>query len=311
MKIIFMGTPDFAVPILERIACCHEVVLVVTQPDTYSPRKRRFLPSPVKEFALVKGLALLQPESIKKEAEAIMSRPCDLIVTAAYGQFVPKRLLEFPKYGAINVHGSLLPKYRGGAPIQRALMNGEEKTGISIIYMTPKMDAGDILMQREIAISEADDADSLFRKLSLLGSEMILEAIEGLEKGTITPVKQDESLVTFAPNLTKEDEILDFKKPAREVLNRIRGLASNPGAYFLFEGVQIKAYAGRVSPEGTDGKPGRIVSVKKDAFGISCGAGTVLEITEVQVPGKKRMSVRDFLNGSGRDLISIDKEIDL
>lgn len=310
MRIIFMGTPDFAVPILDRILSRHEVVLVVTQPDSYSKRKRKYLPSPVKEYALEKGLRLFQPDSIRKEKDPILEIPCDLIVTAAYGQFVPKVLLVHPRLQAINVHGSLLPKYRGGAPIQRALIEGETKTGISIIYMTPKMDAGDILMQREIPIEDGDDADSLFKKLSLLGAEMILEAIDGLEAGTIVPVRQDENEVTFAYNLTKEDEILDFRKTAREIRNRIRGLSSNPGAHFFLDGVQVKVYAGRVASYMAEAEPGRIVKVGKDFFGISCGGNTVIEITEIQIPSKKRMSVRNFLNGSGREMILIGKEID-
>lgn len=308
MKIIFMGTPEFAVPILEKIASRHEVVLVVTQPDTFV--KRKYMYSPVKEFALEKGFPLFQPENIKAEAEKILALPCDLIVTAAYGQFVPKVLLEHPRYKAINVHGSLLPKYRGGAPIQRAIINGEEKTGISIIYMTPKMDAGDILMQREIPILDEDTSDSLFKKLSILGSEMIMEVIDKLEAGTVKPVKQDEKAVSFAYNLTKEDEILDFKKPAREVFNRIRGLNSNPGAYFRLDGMIIKVYGSRVASYFTDTEPGRIVGISKDCFDISCGEKTVLQITEIQIPSKKRMSVKDFLNGIGRNMILLNKEIE-
>lgn len=309
MKIVFMGTPDFAVPILEKINNQHEVILVVTQPDTYNKKKRKYLYSPVKEFALKHNLPLFQPESIKAEKDKILALEVDLIVTAAYGQFVPKALLNHPRYKAINVHGSLLPKYRGGAPIQRAIMNGEEKTGISIIYMTPKMDAGDILMKREIPILESDTSDTMFKKLSLLGSEMILEAIDAIEKGTVKPEKQDENAVTFAYNLTKEDELLDFQKPAHMVFNQIRGLASNPGAYFQLNGTDIKVYASRVASYKTEAAPGRIIKISKDSFDISCGEGTALQITEVQLPSKKRMSTRDFLNGSGRNMILINKEI--
>ncbi|HHX80051.1 MAG TPA: methionyl-tRNA formyltransferase [Acholeplasmataceae bacterium] len=310
MKIVFMGTPEFAVPILEKIQSQHEVILAVTQPDTYNQRKRKIIYSPVKEFALKHGLPLFQPESIKTEKEKILNLEVDLIVTAAYGQFVPKVLLEHPRYKAINVHGSLLPKYRGGAPIQRAIMNGEETTGISIIYMTPKMDAGDIIMKREIPILDEDTSDTMFEKLSSLGSEMILEAICSLEKGTVKPERQDEKAVTFAYNLTKEDELLDFQKPARTVFNQIRGLASNPGAYFRLDGFEIKVYRSRIAPYNTSVAPGRIIKISKDSFDISCGEGTVLQITEVQVPSKKRMSTRDFLNGNGRNLIQINKEID-
>ena len=186
-------------------------------------------------------------------------------------------------------------------------MNGERRP--NIIYMTPKMDAGDILMKREIPILESDTSDTMFKKLSLLGSEMILEAIDAIEKGTVKPEKQDENAVTFAYNLTKEDELLDFQKPAHMVFNQIRGLASNPGAYFQLNGTDIKVYEVASHPINLC-CTGGIIKISKDSFDISCGEGTVLQITEVQLPSKKRMSTRDFLNGNGRNLIQINKEID-
>lgn len=309
MKIIFMGTPQFAVPILENIYKKHQVIMVVTQPDAYNHKKKKALPSPVKTWALNHNIPVFQPENINKETSRILQEDVDLIVTAAYGQFISKALLEHPRYKAINVHGSLLPKYRGGAPIQRALINGEKKTGISIIYMTVKMDAGAILMQKEIEIRETDNQDSLFERLSLLGSEMILDVIDNLEAGTITALPQKEEEVSFAYNLTKEDELLDFSKTALEVYNRIRGLAANPGAYFQMDGQAIKVYQARLANYQTDIRPGVIVNITKDSFDISCAKGSVIQITEIQMPSKKRLMVRDFLNGNGRNIIIKNKEI--
>jgi methionyl-tRNA formyltransferase len=304
-----MGTPQFAVPILEKIYQKHQVIMVVTQPDTYNHKKKKTLPSPVKTWALNHNIQVFQPENINKETSKILQEDVDLIVTAAYGQFISKALLEHPRYKAINVHGSLLPKYRGGAPIQRALINGEKKTGISIIYMTVKMDAGAILMQKEIEIRETDNQDSLFERLSLLGSEMILDVIDNLEAGTITSLPQKEEQVSFAYNLTKEDELLDFSKTALEVYNRIRGLAANPGAYFQMDGQAIKVYQARLANYQTDIRPGVIVNITKDSFDISCAKGSVIQITEIQMPSKKRLMVRDFLNGNGRNIIIKNKEI--
>lgn len=309
MKIIFMGTPNFAVPILERIASKHEILLVVTQPDQYHKRKRTYLPTPVKEWALVNRLEVFQPEKIKQGVDKILSYDVDLIVTAAYGQFIPKVILEHPKYRSINVHGSLLPKYRGGAPIQRAIINGEEKTGISIIYMESKMDAGDILKMAEIPILDIDNQDTMFEKLSYLGRDLILDIIDDIETGQVQPIKQNEDEVSFAYNLTKADELIDFKKTAREVFNQIRGLNSNPGAYFTIDGIDIKVYNSKVSSILTSAKPGVIVGINKDSFDISCQDHTVISITELQLPSKNKIRAIDFLNGSGRKLIEINKEI--
>lgn len=309
MKIIFMGTPNFAVPILERISSKHEVLLVVTQPDQYHKRKRTYLSTPVKEWALANGLEVFQPEKIKQGVDKLLSYDVDLIVTAAYGQFIPKVILEHPKYRSINVHGSLLPKYRGGAPIQRAIMNGEEKTGISIIYMESKMDAGDILQMAEIPILDIDNQDTMFEKLSYLGRDLILDVIDDLEKGQVKPIKQNKDEVSFAYNLTKADELIDFNKTAREVFNQIRGLNSNPGAYFTIDGIDIKVYNSNVSSKITSVKPGVIVGINKDSFDISCQDHTVISITELQLPSKNKIRAIDFLNGSGRKLIEINKEI--
>jgi len=304
-----MGTPEFAVPILDVINKRHQITLVISQSDQYDRRKKVLLSPPVIRYAKEQGLNYLQPEKIKDITEDIRTYPADLIVTAAYGQFIPPKIIDYPRHKAINVHGSLLPKYRGGAPIQRALLNDEKETGISVIYMTAKMDAGDILMQKKITITDGDNQDTIFRRLSLLGRDMILSVIADIEQGNIKPQKQNPAAVTFANNLTKADELIDFKIPARAVFNKIRALNPNPGAYFVFAGMNIKVYAGTVASYQKPSSPGVIVKVGKDYFDISCGNNTVISITEIQLPGKKRMAVRDFLNGKGRDLIKVKKEI--
>ena len=309
MKIIFMGTPKFAVPILEKVNSKHDVVLVVTQPDQYNYKKKTVIFSPVKEWAVNNNIEVFQPERIKLEKDYILNKECDLIITAAYGQIVPEDILNHPKHKCINVHGSLLPKYRGGAPIQRAIINGEDKTGITIMYMAKKMDAGDILFSKELIIEDVDNQDTVFEKLSLMASEMILDAIDNIEKGNINPVKQDEELVTYAYNLTKEDEKINFEKTSKDVFNQIRGLNSNPGAYLIIDNMNIKVYNSKVIDKVTDKKPGVIVQINKDSFEVACGNNTVVAITELQIPGKNKMSARDFINGQGRKLLCVDKEI--
>lgn len=309
MKIIFMGTPKFSVGILEEIHKHHEIVLVVTQPDTYNYRKKTYQYSPVKEWALEKGLQVYQPEKIKDSIDYILSLDVDLIITAAYGQFVPKKILYHPKHRSINVHGSILPKYRGGAPIQRAIINGDNETGITIMYMESKMDSGDILKIKKIPILDEDTQDSMFEKLSNLGSEMIIEVIDDINKGNIKPIPQDESKVTYAYNLTKEDEKIDFNKTAKDVFNQIRGLNSNPGAYFILDGSPIKVYNSIVSNNSHNDHVGRIIKINKDSFEVSCGKNTVIAITEIQMPSKNKMLVKDFLNGNGKKLIVLGKEV--
>ena len=212
MKIIFMGTPAFAVPILDKIREKHEVILVVTQPDVYNIKKKKFTHSEVKEYALKNDLPLFQPEKIRVDYQKIIDLDVDLIVTAAYGQIVPEEVLNHPKYKAINVHGSILPKYRGGAPIQRAIINGDKETGITIMYMAKKMDAGDIIKISKIPILDTDNQDTVFSKLSILGSEMINDVISDIANNKVTPIKQNEEEVTFAYNLTKEDELTNSLK---------------------------------------------------------------------------------------------------
>lgn len=309
MKIVFMGTPQFAVPILEQINKKHDVVLVVTQPDVWNVKKKRMEYSPVKEYVINNNLPLFQPEVIRKDYKPITDIEVDLIVTAAYGQFIGEEVLNHPKYKSINVHGSLLPKYRGGAPIQRAIINGEKVTGITIQYMAEKMDAGKMIMKREIPILDSDNQDSLFNKLSILGSEVINEVIDRIQSGLIEAEEQDESLVSFAYNLSKEDELIDFNKSAREVFNQIRGLNSNPGGYFVIDEMNVKVYDSRESEKKSNLLPGVIVDIGKDYFAVSCKDNEVIDILEIKLPSKNKMKVRDFLNGQGKKILVKGKKI--
>ena len=238
-------------------------------------------------------------------------------MTAAYGQIVPEVVLNYPRLKAINVHGSLLPKYRGGAPIQRSIINGDEKTGITIMYMAKKMDAGDILYQKELPILDSDIQDTIFNKLSLMASSFINDIIEKLDKNELTPIPQNEDEVTYAYNLTKDDEHIDFNKSARSVFNQIRGLNSNPTGYFVLDNENVKVYASVEKNEGIcynnmldfSPKPGMIVGINKDSFDVLCGDGKLISILEIKLPGRNRMKVRDFINGQGRKMLSIGKEI--
>lgn len=309
LKIIFMGTPKFAVPIAEEILKKHDIVLVVTQPDQYNSRKKTVIYSPVKQWAISHNIEVFQPEKIRKENQKIMDMDVDLICTAAYGQLISDSVLNHPKYKSINIHGSLLPEYRGGAPIQRAIINGNTKTGITIMYMAKKMDSGDILKQCELEILDSDNQDTLFDRLSILGSQMINDTIEDLVNNKIIPQKQDDSKVSFAYNLTKEDEIIDFTKTAKEVFNQIRGLNSNPGGYFVIDNQMIKVYNSRVSTTTHNKECGTIVGINKDSFDIACKDGTVISILEIQLPSKNKMSARDFINGQGKKILQINKVI--
>lgn len=311
MNIVFMGTPNFSVRVLDKICEKHNVVLVVTQPDVYNIKKKKFDYSEVKNYAIEHNLPLFQPEKIRNDYDKILSYDVDLIVTCAYGQIVPDILLTYPKYKAINVHGSILPKYRGGAPIQRAIINGDTKTGITIMYMASKMDAGDIIEIKEIDILDSDTQDTLFEKLSILGSEMINDVIDKIENGNINPIKQNEEEVTFAYNLKKEDEKIDFNKNAKSVYNQIRGLYSNPTGYFLLDGETVKVISSKVVDKTHNTENGLIYHINKDSFEVTCADNTVIAICEIKPQSKNKMSVRDYLNGQGRNKIIVNKKLNV
>jgi len=303
-KIIFMGTPDFSVPVLERlISDGYDVVAVVTQPDRPVGRKRILTPPPVKVAAQKYHLPVYQPEKIKEpeELEKILALKPDLIVTAAFGQILPKQLLEAPKLGCINVHASLLPELRGGAPIHYAILQGKEKTGITIMYMVEKLDAGDIISQVEVPISETDHVGSLHEKLSKAGAQILSETLPKLLKNEIHPIKQDEELATFASNIKREQEKIDWSRNGEVIYNQIRGLHPWPVAYTMLDGEVLKVWWGEKFHFDKNSRPGTIVDILKDGFVVSTGNHTAIKITELQPSGKKKMSAVQFLNGVGKE----------
>lgn len=310
MKIVFLGTPEFGVQILNALTEEHEVVLVVTQPDKLVGRKQVLEYSPVKKRALELGIDVFQPASIRLEYEYITQNyEYDLIVSAAYGQIVGMKLLNSPRYRSINVHASLLPKGRGGAPIQRAIMNGDKETGISIMYMEKGMDTGAILAQESLAIEDSDTKETLFYKLGCLGAKMINPTIKALTEGKIKPIIQDEEKATYTYALTKEDEILDFSRSAHLVSCQIRALGEI-GATFKIDGVNYKVYKASVIINNVSLPYKTITDVTKKYFDVACGDNNVIRIEEIKPEGKNLMKVSDFLNGKGRNILIKGKCID-
>ncbi|MDY0396324.1 methionyl-tRNA formyltransferase [Virgibacillus halophilus] len=298
-RIVFMGTPEFSVGILKKLlASDNKVVQVVTQPDRPKGRKKILTPSPVKEEALKHDLPVFQPEKLRLDFQPILDCKPDLIVTAAYGQILPKELLEAPVYGCVNVHASLLPKLRGGAPIHYAIMQGEKETGVTIMYMAEKLDAGDMLKQRSIPIGKEDDVQSMHDKLSVLGAELLLETLPEIFAGTVNADKQDETKATFAPNIKRELEKIDWEKSDQEIYNHIRGLHPWPVAYTLYEGERMKIWWAKPNGQMYDGEPGEIMEVKENCFIVACGNKLGLEVVDMQPAGKKRMTVKDYLHGA-------------
>lgn len=307
MKTVFMGTPEFAVPILETLMKNSEVVLVVTQPDKYVGRKKVLTFSPIKEKALEHHIPVFQPVKIREDYEEIKKYQPDLIVTCAYGQIVPQGVLDIPRLGCINVHASLLPKYRGGAPIQRAIMNGEKETGITIMYMDAGMDTGDMIEAVRVPITSEDNSQTLSDKLSVAGAELLERVLPQIFDGTNKREKQIEEEVTYARIIKREDEHLDFTKKAVEVYNQVRALAPTPLANFLLNGEEVKVAEGYVG-DVTKKEAGTICDIKKDAIGIAC-SDRIYYITRLKPFGKKEMSARDYLNGIHIDMIQ-NKEVE-
>lgn len=290
-----MGTPLFAKIVLERLLKDYSVVCIVSQPDKEKTRKNKLLMTKTKEVAIIHNIDILQPHFIKDSVDEIISYQPDLIITCAYGQFIPKKLLEYPRYGCINVHGSLLPKYRGGAPIHHAIINGEEKTGITIMYMSLAMDAGDIINQEEIRIEESDNLDSLYNKLAILGGELLVKTIPLIVANKVNRIIQNENEVTYGYNITKEEEKINFNNKMINVYNQVRGLNSNPGAYTIFAGKIMKVYNTVMVKEASDKNIGEIVRIDKDGIVVKVLDG-LIKITDLKIEGKKRMSARDYLN---------------
>ena len=295
MKVLFMGTPEFSVNILEGLIDNYDVVGVVSQPDREVGRKRILTPTPVKEVALNHNIKVIQPIKIRKEYEDVLSLEPDLIVTCAYGQIIPKEILDYPKYGCINVHASLLPKYRGGAPIHRAIMNGDAVTGITIMYMDEGMDTGDMISKKEVVIEDDDNLETLSNKLSIVGKDLLLETLPSIIDGTCERVKQNDEEVSFAYNVKSEEEHIDFNKTSNDINNLVRALSPMIGAYFLLNGERFNVYKCRIGTNKHE-DIGIIKNIYKDGIGISTGDGEII-LEEIQPFGKKKMTAASYLNG--------------
>lgn len=299
MRVIFMGTPDFAVPSLEALLTKHEVVLVVTQPDKPKGRGKKMVPTPVKACALEHGIPVLQLEKVKEPefVEQLRSYEPDLIAVTAFGQILTEPILEMPKYGCINVHGSLLPKYRGAAPMQWSIIDGEKVTGITTMYMAKGLDSGDMLLKAEVEITDDDTFATIHDKMAVTGANLLLDTLDQLEAGTLKRIPQDHDAATYAPMITKETGHIDWSKNRQDIINLIRGLNPVPAAYTIYEEEVLKIF-GAVSSDvkANDAACGEIVAVVKKGFVVKCGDGCLL-VTEVQARGGKRMMTDAYLRG--------------
>lgn len=301
MRIVFMGTPDFAAGALEAlIKAGHEIAAVVTQPDKAKGRSKEPIPSPVKVCALKHDIPVLQPKRIKtpEAVEELRSYGADIFIVAAYGQILSQEILDMPPLGSLNIHGSLLPKYRGASPIQRAIIDGEEKTGITIMQMDAGIDTGDMLYKKETKIGPEDDFETLHDRLTLLGGEAVVEALTLLEQGKLKPEKQDESQSCYAPLISKEMGVIDFSRPAISIDRLIRGMTPWPSAYTGLRGKQLKIWKAvpEIQRDVSGHVPGEILSVEKDSVIVAAGEGAI-RLLELQIEGKKRMPAHDFLLG--------------
>ena len=300
MKIVFMGTPDFAVNVLQGLIDNYEVVGVVSQPDKRIGRHQVLTNTPVKELALKYDIPVFQPIKIKEDYEDILNLNPDLIVTCAYGQIIPKAILDYPKLGCINVHASLLPKLRGGAPIHKAIIDGYKTTGITIMYMDCKMDSGDIISQREVKILDSDNLESLHDKLSEVGTSLLLDTLPSIIDGSNSRTKQNEDEVTYAYNIKREEEHIDFSKTSREVFNLIRGLCPVPSSNAVLDEKEMKIYKSTISSKKYNGEYGEIVDVTKEGIVVKTGDASII-LNEVKPFGKKKMDANSYVNGIGKN----------
>jgi methionyl-tRNA formyltransferase len=297
MRVVFLGTPDFAVPSLRALASNHDLVAVFTQPDRPKGRGKKLSLSPVKSAAEVLGIPVYQPERIRRSPnpELLESFGADLMVVVGYGQIIPQNIIDLPRYGILNVHASLLPKYRGAAPIQWAIANGEARTGVTIMQIDAGLDTGDMLLTRAVAIEPDETAPVLSARLAPIGAELLIDAIDQIEDGTIHRQKQNDAEATFAPILKKEDGLIEWLRPAQEIYNRLRGFQPWPGAYTLFRGSQL--LIARARPIERHGLTPGSISIEKHCLFVGCGHDSALELLEVQPAGKSRMTAEAFLNG--------------
>lgn len=297
-KVVFMGTPEYSVPVLEMLIENTNVIGVVTQPDKLVGRKKVLTPCPVKEVAIKNNIPVLSPVKLKDEYQSIIDLNPDIIITCAYGQILPEELIYAPKYDTVNVHASLLPKYRGGAPIHHAIINGEKETGITIMFTDKGMDSGDIITKQVLPIGENDTYDVISKKMSKIGANLLREVLPQIFNKTCKREKQNDEEKTIANVIKREDEHLDFNKSAKEVHNKIRGLSSIPGAYAILDDNQIKIFLSSLDNcYNVNGiLPGTITRTDKDSIYIAC-SDQEIRILKIQISGKKQMSVRDYLNG--------------
>lgn len=303
MKIVFMGTPEFAASILAKLAeSGHEIGFAVSQPDKAKNRGKKILPTPVREEAEKHGIPVLQPSSIRENEEfltILREYAPDLIVVAAYGKMLPTSILSLPRLGCVNVHGSLLPRWRGAAPVQRAIMEGDPVTGVTLMYMAEGMDTGDMIAKAETPV-DRKTAEELLRELAVMGAELLIETLPAIENGTNRREVQDEQLVRYAPMLSKEDGKIDFEKSPEEIERQIRGTLPWPGAYTLLDGELFKIFAAEV-PGGVSGEaPGTVISAGESGIDVAAG-GRILRISEVQAAGRKRMRAADYVRGKKLD----------
>ena len=300
MRIVFMGTPDFAVNVLQGLIDHYrdDIVGVISQPDKLVGRHQILTNTPVKELALKYNIPVFQPEKIRKDYSCILELKPDLIVTCAYGQIIPKEVLEVPRLGCINVHGSLLPKLRGGAPIHKAIIDDYKVTGITIMYMDVGMDTGDMISKVEVPILDSDNLESLHDKLSEAGTKLLLDTLPSIIDGTNTREKQNEDEVTYAYNIKREEEHIDFSKSSREVFNLIRGLSPVPSANLLFDENEMKVYSSKISDKKYQGECGEIVDVTKEGIVVKTKDGAII-LLDIKPFGKKRMAASSYVNGVG------------
>ncbi len=299
MRLVFLGTPRFAVPSLEALAGAgHEIAAVWTQPDRPSGRGRETTASPVKECASRMGIPVRQPERIRRpeEVEALRAIAPRAMVVVGYGQIIPRAIIDIPPLGIVNVHASLLPKYRGAAPIQWAIARGETVTGVTTMRIDEGLDTGDILLAEETPIGDEETAPALGERLAAIGARLLAPTLDGLDRGTLTPRPQDPALATLAPILKKEDGRIDWTRPAREIRDRLRGFDPWPGAYTTFRGQMLNVARARVAEESPALAPGTLLTAKHRLL-AAAGGGTALELLEVQLEGRKRISAQAFLNG--------------
>ena len=294
-KIVFMGTPDIAVPILEMLIECSNVSLVVTKPDAYKGRKKELTISPVKEVAIKNNIPVFTPNNIRTDYEKLLEMDIDLIITCAYGGIIPQEVLDIPKYGCINIHASLLPKYRGSSPIQAALFNGDEITGITIMYMDAGMDTGDIIEEREIPILPSDNVGTLHDKLGLLGRDTLKELLPKLLNGKVPSIKQDDGKATYTKQIKREDEKIDFFNNGKNIINKIRGLNPWPLANIMINKKEIKIIDAKFIKKSVN-NPGVIVDITKDSLGITCNDG-IIYLERVKPAGKNVIPIKAYING--------------